>query len=114
MTRRIDITPEPGRFIVRFGGATVLETGNALSLKEGDHPAVLYFPRADAAMDHFRPTRHTTHCPWKGDASYFSLVAGDRTAENAVWSYETPSDACAPIREHLAFYPDKVEIARHD
>jgi uncharacterized protein (DUF427 family) len=78
-----------------------------LLLEEGSYSPVYYFPRKDVKMDRLARTSHSTHCPFKGDASYFSLKGG---AENAVWSYEQPFDEMLAIKELLAFYPDKVEI----
>lgn len=106
----IVIAPHNGRVIVRFGGAVVADTRAALCLKEASYPAVFYVPRSDAQMAHFKRSAHTTHCPYKGDASYFDLEAGGKRAANAVWSYETPFPAMGEIREYLAFYPDKAAI----
>ena len=106
----ISITPHPGRVRVRLGDAVVADTTAALALKEATYPTVFYVPRVDADMSAFERTDRSTHCPYKGDASYFSLRAGDRMAENAVWSYEDPFPAMAPIAGHLAFYPNKVTI----
>ena len=108
----IAITPAKGRVVVRFAGEVIADTRHALELRESTYPAVLYIPRADAVMTHFARTQHSTHCPYKGDASYFDLGAGGKTAPNAVWSYETPYPAMAEIRDHLAFYPQHVEIQR--
>lgn len=110
----ITISPTSGRVVVRFGGEVVAETTHALTLKEGSYPPVQYVPRADARMAHFAKTAHGTHCPYKGDASYFSLKSESGSAENAVWSYETPFPAVKEIAGHLAFYPDKVEIEVKD
>lgn len=109
-SERIRIEPHPGRVTVAFGGRTVVDTRRALVLRETGLPPVLYLPREDAAMEHFEPTRRTTRCPYKGEASYFTLRAGDRVAENAVWSYERPIAAAQAIAGHLAFHPDRVEI----
>ncbi len=108
-THHITITPHEGRVRVLFGGAVVAETTRALGLSEGAIPTVFYIPREDAAMGYFEATDHSTHCPYKGGASYFSLRVGGRVAENAVWSYERPLDAMSAIKGHLAFYPDRVE-----
>jgi uncharacterized protein (DUF427 family) len=70
---------------------------------------VQYIPRDDADMGLLVRSTHTTHCPYKGDAAYYSLSVDGRTAENAVWTYETPFPAMADIKEHLAFYPDRVD-----
>ncbi|MFL5333505.1 MAG: DUF427 domain-containing protein [Geminicoccaceae bacterium] len=105
----ITVAPHPGRVRVRFNGQTVVDTTRALALQEGGYKPVLYLPRADADMTLFARTAQTTRCPHKGQASYYSLKVGDRTAVNAVWTYETPHDQVAAIREHLAFYPDRVD-----
>lgn len=105
----ITVAPFAGRVVVRAGGKVVADTTRALSLREASYPAVFYVPRADADMGALTRTALQTHCPYKGDASYFSLPTGQAGA-NAVWSYESPYPGVDPIREHLAFYPDKVEI----
>jgi uncharacterized protein (DUF427 family) len=105
----ITITPNPQRVRVTFAGRVVAETSRALTMKEGSYPAVLYIPREDADMSLFTRTDHGTHCPYKGDASYYSLKVDGRTAENAVWSYEAPFPAMATIKGHLAFYPNRVD-----
>ena len=109
----ITIAPAKGRVVVRFQGEVVADTHAALELKEANYPPVFYIPRGDAKMAHFARSEHHTTCPYKGEASYFSLVAGTHRAENAVWSYETPYPAMAAIAEHLAFYPNQVTIERH-
>ena len=106
----LEITPHPGRVVVAFAGRTVVDTVRALDLAEGTLRPVLYVPREDADMSAFRPTERHTHCPFKGDASYFTLAAGGREAQNAVWSYEAPLPGAEAIAGHLAFYPDQVEV----
>jgi uncharacterized protein (DUF427 family) len=96
------------RVQVKFKGELIADTRNALAMKEGDYPVVYYVPRADVKMERLARTSHRTHCPFKGDASYYSIANGP---ENAVWSYEQPYDEMTPIEGLLAFYPDKVEIA---
>lgn len=105
----ITITPSKSRVRVRVGGEIVADTTKALSLKEASYPAVLYIPRADARMDLFTKTDNATNCPYKGDASYYSVAAGGKTAANAAWSYETPYPAMAEIKDYLAFYPNRVD-----
>jgi uncharacterized protein (DUF427 family) len=105
----ITITTNPKRVRVLFAGKVVADTTRALTLKEASYPAVQYIPRQDADTSLLAPTRHSTHCPYKGDASYFSIKAADRTAENAVWSYEQPYPAMAEIKDYLAFYPNRVD-----
>ncbi len=106
----ITITPFSKQVRVKFNGKTIADTTAALELKEASYPSVFYIPRDDADMDFFDRTERITHCPYKGDAHYFTLVDGARRADNAVWTYETPGEAVAAIAGHLAFYPDKVEI----
>lgn len=105
----ITITPSAKRVRVIFNGQVVADTRRALALREAAYSPVQYIPLADANMDLFARTAHSTHCPYKGDASYFTLSADGRTSENAVWSYEAPYPAVAEIKEHLAFYPDRVD-----
>jgi uncharacterized protein (DUF427 family) len=106
----ITVTPNPARVIVTRGGQVVADTRAALTLQEASYPPVQYVPRADADPALLQRTDHETYCPYKGEASYFTLTAGDAPAENAVWTYEHPHEAVAGIREYLAFYPNQVEI----
>lgn len=106
----ITITANPKRVRVSAGGEIVAETSHALTLKEASYPAVQYIPREDAVSSKLQRTAHSTYCPYKGDASYFSIVSGGTTLENAIWTYETPYDSVKQIAGHLAFYPDKVTI----
>ena len=105
----ISIQPSLDRVVVTFGGEVIADTSRALTLREGKYPPVQYIPRADARMQFLTRTDHHTGCPYKGEASYFTIKAGGRTAENAVWTYETPFDAVGEIKEYLAFYPDRVD-----
>jgi uncharacterized protein (DUF427 family) len=106
----ITIEPLPGRLRVLFAGEPVVDTRAALSLVEGAMRPVIYMPRQDADMSFFEPTSRHTHCPFKGDASYFTLKVNGREAQNAVWSYEKPLPGVEQIAGHLAFYPDQVEF----
>lgn len=106
----ITIAPFTGRVVVSLAGVPLVDTTDALVLREARLPPVYYLPRADAEMGFFARTPHRTHCPYKGDASYHTLHAGGRMAENAVWSYEDPFPAMAAITGRLAFYPDRVDI----
>jgi uncharacterized protein (DUF427 family) len=105
----ITITPNPKRLRVTFAGQVVAETARALTLQEASYPPVQYIPREDADAALLKRTERSTHCPYKGDASYYSIEAGGRRAENAIWSYEAPFPAMAEIAGHLAFYPDRVD-----
>jgi uncharacterized protein (DUF427 family) len=103
---RITTDRDDARVQVVVRGEVIADTRNAIALKEGDYPIVYYVPRKDVKMDRLVRTSHTTYCPFKGHASYYSLARG---SENAVWSYEQPYDEVAVIKERLAFYPDKVD-----
>ncbi|MBI0537922.1 DUF427 domain-containing protein [Roseomonas sp. KE2513] len=106
----ISIEPNQNRVRVTMGGTVLADSTRALTLREASLPPVHYLPREDAQMARFERTERVTHCPYKGDASYYTLRTEDRRAENAVWSYEAPFPAVAAIAGHLAFYPDHVEI----
>ena len=106
----ITITPFGGRVRVRFDGKPVADTAHALRLEETGLPPVFYIPRGDAHIEYLEESSHRSHCPFKGDASYFDLVTDERRAANAVWSYTDPFPAAREIAGHLAFYPDKVTI----
>jgi uncharacterized protein (DUF427 family) len=105
----ITIAKNDKRVRVTFAGRVIADTSRALTLKEASYKPVFYVPRADANMSLLKRTDHQSHCPYKGDASYFSIVADDRSVENAVWSYEKPFPAVGEIREYLAFYPNRVD-----
>jgi uncharacterized protein (DUF427 family) len=106
----IVITANPKRVRVSSGGVVIADTTHALTLKEARYPPVQYVPRQDANMALLSRSERTTHCPYKGDANYFSVTAGGKALENSVWTYEMPFPAMAEISGHLAFYPDKVTI----
>ena len=105
----ITITPNPARVVVTVAGRAVADTRRALTLQEASYPPVQYIPRQDVDMALLERTTHGTYCPYKGDASYFSIPAGGARAANAVWSYEAPFAAVAAIKDHVAFYPDRVD-----
>jgi uncharacterized protein (DUF427 family) len=109
----IETKPAQQRVRVTLNGEVIADTKDAIELMESKSkstvaPVVYYIPRKDVKMDRLERSSHQTHCPFKGDASYFSLKDG---AENAVWSYEQPYDEMSVIKERLAFYPDKVDIS---
>jgi uncharacterized protein (DUF427 family) len=106
----ITITANPKRVRVSLDGVVIADSTSALSLKEANYPAVNYVPRKDANMEVLSRTERVTHCPYKGDANYFSINAGGKTVENAIWTYEAPFPAMTEISGHLAFYPDKVKV----
>lgn len=105
----IVITPNLNRVRVRLNGVVVAESDAALNLVEGRSSPVLYIPRSDARWDLFTKTATRSHCPHKGEASYYSLTADGTTKADAVWSYEDPLPTVAAIKDHLAFYPTRVD-----
>jgi uncharacterized protein (DUF427 family) len=105
----ISIVANPSRVVVVVGGKVIADTRDALTLREASYPAVQYIPRRDVDMAALIRSEHKTYCPYKGDASYYSIPAGGDRSVNAVWTYETPFEATAQIKEYLAFYPDRVD-----
>ena len=108
---RITTKPAGVRVQVKFSGGLIADTRDAVELVESKSgstvaPVVYYIPRKDVKMERLIRTSHETYCPFKGQASYYSLKNG---AENAVWTYEQPYDEMSVIKERLAFYPDKVD-----
>jgi uncharacterized protein (DUF427 family) len=105
----ISIEANPSRILVTIGGKIIADTSNALTLREASYPAVQYIPRQDVDMAALTRSEHTTFCPYKGEASYYSIPAGGDRSINAVWTYETPFEAMKQIKEYVAFYPDRVD-----
>jgi uncharacterized protein (DUF427 family) len=105
----ISIEHNSSRVVVSVGGRVVADTREALTLYEAHYPAVQYIPRKDVDMSLLVRTDRSTYCPYKGDASYFSIPAGGDRSIDAAWSYEMPYAAVAGIKDHLAFYPDRVD-----
>lgn len=105
----ITIEPTAARVTVKLGGRVVADTERALTLREAAYPPAQYIPLADVDPAVLEPSDHTSYCPFKGDASYYSLKVGDVAAEASVWTYVAPYDAVAQIKGHVAFYPDRVD-----
>jgi uncharacterized protein (DUF427 family) len=105
----ITIETNPKQVRVIFNGRVVAQTSRALTLRETSLAPVQYIPRQDVAMEHFVRNAHATYCPYKGDAAYYNVSVDGRISENAVWTYEAPYPAVAAIKDHLAFYPHRVD-----
>jgi uncharacterized protein (DUF427 family) len=105
----ITISPAEGVVRVSLAGRIVAESTRGLRLEEKGHPPVYYLPRNDADMSLLVRSEHYTYCPYKGDCSYYSISIGGEKSEDAVWTYETPYEAVASIKEYLAFYPSRVD-----
>jgi uncharacterized protein (DUF427 family) len=108
----ITIEANSSRVVVTVGGRVIADTRAALTLREASYPAVQYFPLGDVDMAALTRSEHTTYCPYKGDASYYSIPAGGDRSRNAVWTYESPFEAMAQIKGYVAFYPDRVDEIR--
>ncbi|HEX6454022.1 MAG TPA: DUF427 domain-containing protein [Trebonia sp.] len=110
-THPITISPTGSRVTVRVGGTTVAESDRALSLAEASYPVIQYIPIADVNQELLRPTVTESYCPFKGEASYYTLTTPDgRTETDLIWTYERPYDAVAEIAGHVAFYADRADI----
>jgi uncharacterized protein (DUF427 family) len=105
----ITIAPNPARVVVRVAGRVIADTREALTLREASYPGVHYIPRKDVDMALLERTDHATYCPYKGECAYYSIPLGGTGSTNAAWTYEHPFAAVAEIKDHLAFYPDRVE-----
>ena len=106
----ITVRPTRQRVVARVGGTVVADTTSALTLQESTYPAVQYLPLADVDPALLRPTATPTYCPYKGEASYYSLLVPGAELTDAVWTYPTPYAAVAEIAGHVAFYPDRVDV----
>jgi uncharacterized protein (DUF427 family) len=110
-THPITITPTGSKVTVRVGGATVAETDRALSLAESTYPVAQYIPIEDVDQSLLDRTTTQSYCPYKGDASYYTVKTPDGTVEaDVIWTYERPYPSVAQIAGHVAFYPDRAEI----
>ncbi len=105
----ISIEATDGRVVVKAAGQIIADTTAAVALREADYPPVYYIPRADIDMGRLERTKHVTYCPYKGKCNYFSIPSGGERATNAAWTYEAPYNAVAQIKDHIAFYRDRVD-----
>ena len=105
----ITVQATPSRVVVKVAGRVIADSRSALTLREASYPPVQYIPRKDVDMSRLQRTDHETYCPYKGDCAYYSIPAGGERSVNAVWTYEAPYPAVEAIREHVAFYPHRVD-----
>ncbi len=105
----ITIEKNTARITVSVGGRVVADTRHALTLREASYPPVQYIPRKDVDMSLLERTQHSTYCPYKGDAAYYSIPSGGPKSVNAIWTYEAAFPAVSQINEYVAFYPDRVD-----
>jgi len=106
----ITVAPARTRWRALFHGHVIADSAEALVLQEASYSPVVYFPREDVALEYMARTDHASHCPYKGDASYYTLRMESEVAENVAWSYESPYPAMSRIANHIAFYPDRVKV----
>jgi uncharacterized protein (DUF427 family) len=107
----ITIEPNPSRVTVSVAGRMIADSRNALTLREASYAAVQYIPLTDVDMTLLERTDHKTYCPYKGDCFYYSIPLGGERSVNSVWTYEVPYAAVAAIKDHVAFYSDRVEMS---
>ena len=109
---RVDLEPNAKSVRVALGAVTIAESERSLSVLETKHDAVVYIPREDVRMDLLERTDHETFCPFKGEAAYWTIRAGDEVLENAAWSYEDPFDEVAGLKDYVSFYTDRVTLTQ--
>ena len=105
----LEFEPSPRRIRIKYNGEFIVDSTNVMLMREGGHVPVLYFPMSDVRMDLFSATEHSSHCGYKGTASYWTLTLGDRSEENVMWSYPDPYDEMRSIRNYVAFYWKRVD-----
>jgi uncharacterized protein (DUF427 family) len=106
---RVDLYPDNRHVKVMFGGKVIADSASSLRVEETGHGPVHYVPAKDMSLSLLKKTEHTTYCPFKGTASYWTIEAGGKTAENAIWGYETPYDETSRLAGHYAFYGNRVD-----
>jgi uncharacterized protein (DUF427 family) len=106
---QVELVPGSKRVQVSFRGQVIADSASPLRVRESKHDEVIYFPREDVSFEHLERTDHASFCPFKGEASYWTLRVEADQSENAVWSYEDPFDEVAGLKDYLAFYADRVE-----
>ena len=105
----IKVEANPSRILVKVAGRIIADSRHALTMHEAAYTPVHYIPRDEVDMSLLERTDHASYCPYKGDASYYSIPVGAARSINSIWTYETPYEAVAQIRDHLAFYPERVD-----
>ena len=110
---RIRLEPVSGQVTVTMGDVQIARTSNAVRLHEGDYTPMIYVPATDADFSGLTKTDHSTFCPFKGEASYYSVTSGGEAGVNAIWTYEDPFVELSGIKDHLAFYTDRIKVEEH-
>jgi uncharacterized protein (DUF427 family) len=107
---RVELEPGKDRFVASLAGEVVADSERVLIVRESNHEPVIYFPRDDVRMELLDATSHETFCPFKGEASYWTIRTGERKEENSVWSYEDPFEEVMGLKDYLAFYTDRLDV----
>lgn len=108
-SKKIEFVPSPRRVRIKLHGETIADTTHAMLMRETGHVPVYYLPQGDLRMDLFAPTSHHTHCPYKGDADYWTVTAGGAAEENVAWSYLDPFDEIPEIKGYVGFYWGRMD-----
>lgn len=106
----ITVKPFAGTVTVSHGGTVIAASGRAQLLQEASYPPVLYIPFADIRFEALKSSDTSTHCPYKGDASYWSADIDGEIRKDVMWAYQAPYDEMVVIKDHGAFYPDRVTV----
>jgi uncharacterized protein (DUF427 family) len=106
----ITVETSPAHVVVKVGDSVIADSSNALTLREASYPPIYYVPLADLDSELLESSDTTSYCPYKGEASYYSVRTGDGIVDDAIWFYDEPYDAVAEIAGHVAFYADRVQI----
>ena len=109
---RVDLEPNSERIRVSIAGETIADSSRTLEVLETKHDPVVYFPREDVRFELLEATDHSSFCPFKGEASYWSARVNDRVEDNVVWGYEEPFEEVSALKDYVSFYPDRVEWRR--
>ncbi|MFC1833500.1 DUF427 domain-containing protein [Thermodesulfobacteriota bacterium] len=104
---RIEPTSKSVRVV--FNEVVIAESTRSLRVLETSHPPVYYIPKEDVAMEYLRPSERVSGCEWKGIANYFTVRIGEREALDSAWGYKYPKPEFRAIRDHIAFYPSKMD-----
>jgi len=106
----VDITPRQTEVVVRIGDQEIARSRRAVLVEETKHRPVWYLPLQDVDQNLIKATDTSTYCPFKGHASYWSVITADGTVDDAVWAYMDPYDECEPLRGYASFYTNKVDL----
>jgi len=107
---KVEVLPSTAHVRAEFAGAVIAESDRALRVNEASYPPVIYIPREDVNMEVLERSEHTTDCPFKGTAAYYSIRVGDQFSQDAIWTYEDPYDQVADLKDCVAFYTDRIDL----